>query len=146
MPIYCVTSIAERFSLAQRERIAAAITDIHCTVTGSLPYLVQVVFHAVAEGNMFVAGKHLKYDNITIVGHVRSERRREARKALALEIMHGVAAIAETDRTAVQVYIADLPASQIAEWGRVATGPSEDAAADADAPAELRERISSLNE
>lgn len=145
MPTYTVTSIAERLSPAQKERVAAAITGIHCTVTGSRPYLVQVVFQDLPEGNVFVAGKHLKFDTIIIVGSIRSDRKREARKGLALEIMHSVAAIAETDRTAVQVYIADLPASQIAEWGRASAGPREDVAADAGAPPELLERIRLLN-
>lgn len=145
MPIYTVTSIAGRFSPAQKERLAAAITSIHCSVTGTLPHLVQVIFHEVAEGDIFVAGRHMKYDNIAIVGLIRAGRRSDAKRALLLDIMHSAAAIAETDRTAVQVYIAVLPGRQIAEWGRLAAQNVAEPAADPDVTEELRARIRSLN-
>lgn len=145
MPIYTVTAITGRFSPAQKQRLATAITELHCAATGTLRHLVQVVFHEVAAGDVFVAGKPLQYDNIAIVGLVRGGVRAEARKALILDMMHSAAAIAETDRSSVQIYIAELPARNIAEWGRLSGAPDDDASSDPVAAAQLQERIRSLN-
>ena len=96
------------------------------------------------DGNYFVGGKLLKFDSIFIHGQIGAGRSAETKEKLLLEIMHATAAIAETDRSCVQVYLADVPARQIAEWGQVLPNPGEEAAWHAALPEAVRQRMKSL--
>jgi len=144
MPTYEVKAIQGRFSATQKSRLAAIITEIHCSATGAPPYLAQVIFQDVPQGSFFVGGKLLGFDNIFIHGHIRGGRPAEIKEKLILELMHSTALIAETDRSCVQVYISELPAHNIAEWGQILPKPGEEAAWAASVPAAVRERMKSL--
>lgn len=144
MPTYVVTSLVNRFSGDQKSRLAAIITDIHCAATGAPPYLVQVIFNDVPQGSYFLGGKLLKFDNIFVHGEIRAGRSHEVKQRLILELMHSTAAIGETDRSCVQVYLVDVPAQQIAEWGQILPKPGEEAAWSAKLPADVRARMNSL--
>lgn len=61
-----------------------------------------------------------------------------------MAIMASTAAIAETDSASVQVYILDVPAQQVAEWGRILPLPGDEAGWDAEPPASIRERMNRL--
>ena len=119
MPYYSVTAITGRFSPDQKARLAEAVTDIHCNVTGAPRFLVTLVFNEVAVGDCFIGGKGLKFDNVLVHGHVEGGYSCEIKKHLVADLLHAVALIGETDRSAVQIYITDVPAQQIAEWGQV---------------------------
>ncbi len=144
MPSYVVTAPVGRFSAAQKSRLAGIITDIHCNITGAPSYLAQVIFNEVLPGNYFVGGKLLKFDNIFVHGHIRAGRSREIKERLILEIMHSAAAIGETDRSCVQVYIVEVPPRQIAEWGQILPNPGEEAAWEAAIPDVVKDRIKAL--
>jgi phenylpyruvate tautomerase PptA (4-oxalocrotonate tautomerase family) len=71
------------------------------------------------------------------LGHQLKER-------LILELMSATAEIAVTDPSHVQVYIVDVPARQIAEWGRLLPLPGEEAAWNAATPDHVRKRMDDL--
>mgnify|MGYP003336218316 CR=1 FL=1 len=54
------------------------------------------------------------------------------------------AAIAEMDRSHVQIYLVELPAKQIAEWGRILPDPDEEAEWIASIPAHVKKRMDDL--
>jgi hypothetical protein len=58
--------------------------------------------------------------------------------------MNATAQIAQTDASHVQVYIVDVPARQIAEWGQLLPLPGEEAAWDAAIPQDVKERMKRL--
>ena len=46
MPLYVIEHPKALLTKQQKERVCKEITHIHCTVTGALPALVNVVFHS----------------------------------------------------------------------------------------------------
>jgi 4-oxalocrotonate tautomerase family enzyme len=144
MPTYVVTAPEGRLSASQKQKLAARITDIHCTTTGAPAYFAQVIFTEVTEGNYFLGGKPLKQDNIFVHGEIRAGRDAMTKEKLILDIMAATAAIAETEDSHVQVYIVDVPARQIAEWGQILPNPGEEQAWDARIPDHVRRRMTAL--
>jgi len=144
MPTYVVTAPTGRLSGEQKARLAARITDIHCTLTGAPAYFAQVLFTDVTPGNYFLGGKPLKDDNIFVHGQIRAGRGPEIKEPLILQMMSATAEIAQTDPSHVQVYIVDVPARQIAEWGQLLPLPGEEAAWDASIPEHVKQRMKDL--
>lgn len=58
--------------------------------------------------------------------------------------MLATAAIAQTRESHVQIYVVDVPARQIAEWGQLLPRPGEVAAWNAAIPAEVEQRMDQL--
>ena len=144
MPTYTVSAIDGRLADTQKASLASALTDIHCRLTGAPKYFVQVIFVDVPANNYFVAGKRLEHDNIFVHGQIRGGRPIATKHQIIEEIMAAVAEIAMTDSAAVQVYIIDVPAEQVAEWGRILPRPGEEASWDAAIPEDVRARMQSL--
>lgn len=144
MPTYTVSAIDGRLTDTQKASLASALTDIHCRLTGAPKYFVQVIFVDVPANNYFVAGKRLEHDNIFVHGQIRGGRPLTTKHQIIEEIMVAVAEIAITDSAAVQVYIIDVPAEQVAEWGRILPRPGEEASWDAAIPEDVRARMQSL--
>lgn len=118
MPVYEVIAVDGRFASAQKARLAEAMTSIHSATTGTPRFLVQVIFREVEVGNFFIGGQTLKFDNIHVQAHIESGCRSETKKLLMSQILMSVATISETDRSAVQIYVEDVPTRQIVEWGQ----------------------------
>lgn len=118
MPVYELIAVDGRFASAQKARLAEAMTSIHSATTGTPRFLVQVIFREVEVGNFFIGGQTLKFDNIHVQAHIESGCRSETKKLLMSQILMSVATISETDRSAVQIYVEDVPTRQIVEWGQ----------------------------
>ena len=144
MPTYVVTAAAGRLSQQQKNDLAASITRIHCAVTGAPAYFAQVLFNDVAEGNYFIAGKPLSEDIVFIHGQIRSGRGLDIKQRIILEMLEATAAIAEMERSYVQIYLVELPAKQIAEWGRILPDPDEEAEWIASIPTHVKKRMDDL--
>lgn len=144
MPTYVVTAPAGRLSPTQKEALAQRITDIHCQRTGAPAYFAQVLFTDVTPGNYFLGGKPLKDDNIFVHGQIRAGRGPEIKEPMILDLMNATAEVAQTHASHVQVYIVDVPARQIAEWGALLPLPGEEAAWDAALPDTVKQRMKRL--
>ena len=144
MPTYVVTTPQGRLSLGQKQELAASITEIHCSTTGAPAYFAQVIFKEVTEGNYYLGGKPLQYDNIFVHGQIRAGRDSMTKEKLLLNIMTSTARIAQTDASSIQVYILDIPARQIAEWGQILPNPGEESAWDARIPDSVKQRMKLL--
>jgi phenylpyruvate tautomerase PptA (4-oxalocrotonate tautomerase family) len=144
MPTYVVTAPAGRLDPDQKALLARRITDIHCQRTGAPAYFAQVLFTDVPAGNYFLGGKPLMDDNIFVHGQIRAGRGPEIKEPLILDLMRATAEIAHAHESHVQVYIVDVPARQIAEWGQLLPLPGEEAAWDASVPAAVKARMSQL--
>jgi phenylpyruvate tautomerase PptA (4-oxalocrotonate tautomerase family) len=96
--------------------------------TGAPRYLVQVIFYEVASGNHYIAGELARPDQIWIRGDIRNGRSEEQKGKILRRILQGVANSAAAAEEAVWVYLSDIPATNIAEYGRILPLPgSEDA-------------------
>lgn len=146
MPTYVVSAVEGRFAPEQKARLAEAITSVHCSATGAPRFLVQVIFSDIAVGNYFIGGKTLKFDNVLVHGHIEGGRPSEATKLLLAELLYAVALISETDRSAVQIFIVDVPALQVAEWGQVIPKAGDEAAWESTLPDDVRRRTKLVEE
>jgi 4-oxalocrotonate tautomerase family enzyme len=144
MPTYTVSAVGGRLSDQQKSSLAAAVTDIHCRLTGAPKYFVQVIFVDVPSNNYFVAGKRLEHDNIFVHGQIRAGRPLALKHQLIEALMETTAQVAETDTASIQIYIVDVPGDQIAEWGRVLPLPGEEASWEAAIPDNVRQRMNLL--
>ena len=144
MPTYVVTAAAGRLSKQQKCDLAASITRIHCQVTGAPAYFAQVLFNDVPEGNYFIAGKPLTEDIVFIHGQIRAGRDLEVKQQMIMTMLNATAEIAHMDKSNIQIYIVDLPAKQIAEWGKILPNPDEEADWYASIPDHIKQRMAAL--
>lgn len=144
MPTYTVSALNSRLTDAQKASLAATLTDIHCQITGAPRYFVQVIFVDVPPANYFIAGQRLEHDNIFVHGQIRAGRPLAMKQQMIEAILEATAAIADTDSASIQVYLVDVPAEQVAEWGRILPSPGDEEKWDAAIPADVRERMNKL--
>jgi len=144
MPTYSVITPHGQLSAAQKARIADAVTRIHAEITGAPLYFAQVMFHEVQAGDYFLGGRPLKDGHVFIHGEIRAGRTEEQKKLLLERIMAAVADAGALGQSSVWVYVIEIPAEQMAEFGRMLPRPGEEAAWFAGLPDEERERLESI--
>lgn len=144
MPTYTVNAPDGRLSSEQKNRIAAEITRIHHEVTGAPSFFAQVIFVDVKGGNYFVGGVALSSDQIFVHGQIRAGRSADDKHRLLLRILPAVAVAASMPNSHVWMYLVDLPAAQMAEFGQILPEPGGEAAWTAALPADERERMQSI--
>lgn len=79
MPIYVCSAATGRLTPVQKTEIVRSLTDIYHEVTGAPRYFVRVMFHDVAPGNNYVAGRpalRIRYRFDAIPGAERPTSRR----------------------------------------------------------------------
>lgn len=141
MPTYTCIAPAGRLSGEQKARIAAEITRVHHEVTGAATFFAQVIFQDIAAGNYFVGGKLLSGDQVFINGQIRAGRSAVDRARLLRELHACVVAAANARPTSVWVYITDLPARDMIEYGHVLPEPGQEASWLDALPADDRARM-----
>ena len=120
MPTYYCTSIEGRLSAQQKSKIAAEITRIHAEVTGAPTYYAQVIFDDVKLGNYFMGGAPLKHDQVFVYGHIRGGRAAVDKTRMINLMAKAIGAAAGVkDQCSVWVYVGELPARQMIEFGHV---------------------------
>ena len=141
MPIYVCTAALGRLTPVQKTEIAKSITAIYHEETGAPGYLVQVIFYDIAPGNHYVAGRPAPADQIFIRCDTRSGKTNTQKSQMLRRIMQDVARVSGAAEDAVSVLLCELPAANIAEYGRVAPAPGEEDAWFSSLPDALRERL-----
>ena len=145
MPTYVVTSTPQRLTKKHKANIAQEITNIHCSVTGAPRYFVQILFNDVPSENYFLAGKPIEEDNIYVHAHIRGGRTIESKQKIMTDILNTVALETGADKSSLQVYLTDIPANQVAEFGAVLPEPGEEQAWEDAQSAEAKARMALLN-
>lgn len=110
MPLYICGAPAEVLDAQQRQRIAAAITRIHCDVTGAPPTFVHVVFDESKDG-------------YSVLGTIRAGRTEDTKAELKRQIAHAVAATVGVAVETVSTFTIDIPASWVMEGGALLPEP-----------------------
>ena len=139
MPTYVCTIKEARLSPDQKSRIAGEITRIHCEVTGAPTFFAQVIFEEVKPGNYFMGGVPLAHDQIFVYGRVRAGRSIQDKLKMIKLMAEAVAKAAGVSRTGVWIYIAELPARQMMEYGYMLPEPGDEDAWTKALPTEHRE-------
>jgi phenylpyruvate tautomerase PptA (4-oxalocrotonate tautomerase family) len=144
MPTYACSAPAGRLTPAQKVEIVQSITAIHHEETGAPRYLVQVIFYDIAPGNHYIGGQLAPAGQMWIRGDIRDGRTGEQKSRMISRILQEVSRTTEIGEDEVWVYLSDIPAHNIAEYGRVLPAPGGENAWFATLPAALRERLGSL--
>jgi phenylpyruvate tautomerase PptA (4-oxalocrotonate tautomerase family) len=71
MPTYTCFTAEGKLTLAQKEEVARVLTDVYLEEFGLARYMTQVVFHDIATGDRYIAGKPARPDLVWIRCDVR---------------------------------------------------------------------------
>jgi phenylpyruvate tautomerase PptA (4-oxalocrotonate tautomerase family) len=144
MPTYHCTSPAGLLDAAKKSAIAAAITRVHNAVTGAASFFAQVIYTDVAKGNHFMGGAPLSSDQIFVHGFIRAGRSVPDRQKLVTELVSAIADLSGLSKKLVWVYVTEIPARQMAEYGHVLPEPGDEKAWLDALPAEDRAYMQSV--
>lgn len=141
MPTYAFTT-ARAVTPDQRTRIARSVTAIHAGEADAPRFFVQVIFYHVEPGSIFIAGEPASPDHVWVRADIRAGRKPEQKAAILTRIMAETSAILEMSEQDVWVYVSDIPAEGVLEFGHVLPPPGGEAAWLAGLPEDLREKLS----
>lgn len=126
MPTYNVHYPAGLLDANQKQAIARGITDTHSSITGAQRFFAQVLFREIPQEDWYLAGKPLTGPHLFVFGHIRAGRSAEIKSALlrALRdvlVQHGGVAV-----ECAWVYLSDVPAAHIIEYGDILPDPGQE--------------------
>ena len=145
MPTYVCTTAAGRLSAAQRAKIAQAITIIHAEEGVAPRYFVQVLFHGVEPDSHFIGGQPAPEGLIWVRADIRRGRTDTQKKAIMERVAAEISAAANVSREDVWVYISDIPATGVLEFGHVLPPPGQEEEWFESMPAALQTRLKALS-
>ncbi len=130
MPLYLCSTPADTLPPDTRQRIATAITEVHCAETGAPRQFVHVVFfdREHREVAARLAGTTMKDARCQLFGSIRSGRSGTVRQRLVDGMRDGVARILDLDRSEVVMSTRDVDARWVMEGGELLPEPGEEAA------------------
>lgn len=140
MPTYAFTTMI-RLSSEQRGKLVDSVTAIHQVEATAPRYFVQVVFHTVEPGSMYIGGEAAPDDHVWVRADIRAGRTREQKAAILHRIMAETSEILGVSRENVWVYVSDIPAEGVAEFGAVLPQPGGEEEWLAGLSSALRERL-----
>ena len=140
MPTYAFTT-AKQLTPGQRAKLVESVTTIHQVEATAPRYFVQVVFYKVEPGSIFIGGEAASPDHIWVRAIIRSGRSNEQKARILRRVMRETSEILEISEQAVWVYISDIPAHGVLEFGNVLPEPGGEEKWLASLPSELREKL-----
>ena len=99
----------------------------HSAQTGAPRFFAQVLFSAANERDHFVGGRVNTAPQVYVHGLVREGRSIEIKQALMSQMLEEIARIADITAEDVWIYLQDIPATQMIEFGRFLPAPGEEA-------------------
>ncbi|MGH8728503.1 MAG: tautomerase family protein [Burkholderiales bacterium] len=144
MPTYVCSHREGALTKDQKAKIAAEITRVHNDVTGAPRFFVQVLFNDLKVGNQFIGGAPPPSDQVWIRGDIRAGRSEQDKGRLLLGILKGFSRISRVPEADVWVYLTELPAKNMAEFGQVLPEPGAEEAWMAALPQAEQERLHKL--
>jgi phenylpyruvate tautomerase PptA (4-oxalocrotonate tautomerase family) len=123
MPTYTVTTANVTLTPAQESEVAAAITEAHHDNTKAPAFFAQVLFAALPARKHYIGGKLNTTPHIFVHGLIRAGRSAAAKAGLIEQVTSKVKEISGIGAEDVWVYVQDIPAEQMVEFGRVLPEP-----------------------
>jgi phenylpyruvate tautomerase PptA (4-oxalocrotonate tautomerase family) len=123
VPTYLVTTASGRLSAAEKHQIASAISRVHNDVTHAPLFFAQIIFHEIAAGNQFIAGRPVSADMVFIHGYIRAGRTPTQKRELLAGIVDAAIAATTLPRGSVWAYLSELPPGQMVEYGHFLPEP-----------------------
>ena len=143
MPTYAITVKPHLLTEPQKDQIAQLITKTHTEVTGAPNYFAQIIFHE--DGCSRYIGGQKSDTQIWIRADIRAGRTVEQRKRLIQKIIDGVSEIAQVAKTDIWIYLNNMEATDMAEFGQLLSEPGKEAEWFAALPSVLQKRLSAMS-
>ena len=140
MPTYAFTT-AKQLTQAQRAKLVESVTTIHSVEATAPRYFVQVVFYKVEPGSIFIGGEAASADHVWVRAIIRSGRSNEQKARILRRVMRETSEILGISEQAVWVYISDIPAQGVLEFGNVLPEPGGEDKWLASLPSDLRDKL-----
>ena len=140
MPTYAF-STAKEMTAEQRAKLVESVTAIHQVEATAPRYFVQVIFYKVEQGSIFIGGEAASHDHIWVRADIRSGRTNEQKAKMLRRIMRETSEILDISEQSVWVYISDIPAHGVLEFGNVLPEPGAEEQWLASLPITLREKL-----
>ena len=140
MPTYAF-STAMNLTAEHREKLMKSVTAIHQVEAMAPRYFVQVIFYKVEPGSIFIGGETAAADHIWVRADIRSGRTNEQKAKIMHRIMRDTSEILQVSEQNVWVYISDIPAEGVAEFGTILPQPGGEKKWLAALPSALREKL-----
>ena len=141
MPTYVCRVCGTDLDSAQKANIAREITRLHSEHTGTPHFFAQIFFEAPGRGNHFIGGVPSELEGIFVRGDIRAGRSEPVKRELVMAIVEAVHRISGVPTSGIWVYLNDLPAAQMVEFGRILPEPGDEKAWMQAMPAAELERI-----
>lgn len=145
MPTYVCWAAAGRLDREQRAQITESITTIHAEEARAPRYFVQVIFNEVQPASHFIGGSAASEDHVWIRADIRSGRTDAQKKAILERIAAEVSRTVDVPREDVWVYISDIAATGVLEFGEVLPQPGQEDEWFAKLPDTLQKRLKALS-
>ncbi len=140
MPTYAFTT-AKDLTAEERTKLVESVTAIHHAEAAAPRFFVQVIFYKVEPGSMFIGGDEAPYDHVWVRADIRAGRTNEQKAKLLGGISRETSKILGISPQSVWVYISDIPAQGVLEFGSVFPDPGGEAEWLAALPEDLREKL-----
>lgn len=140
MPTYVFTT-AKPLTAEQRAKLVASVTEIHHVEATAPRFFVQVIFQSVEPGSISIGGGAAALDHVWVRADIRAGRSKEQKAKMLTRIMAETSAILGVSDQDVWVYISDIPAEGVLEFGAVLPEPGQEEAWLAALPEALREKL-----
>ena len=140
MPTYAF-STAKDITADQRAKLVDSVTAIHEVEATAPRFFVQVIFYKVEPGAISIGGEAASPDHIWVRADIRAGRTNEQKARMLRRIMRETSEILSISEQSVWVYISDIPAQGVLEFGNVLPEPGGEEAWLASLPGELREKL-----
>ncbi len=146
MPTYNCIAAAGSLDPKQKSAIARVVTLAHAEITGAPTHFAQVIFQQVPRADHFIGGTPLAHDHLFVSGCIRAGRSALDLKALIRRLTADVAAAAGVEPFAVWVYLQELPAAAMVEYGHILPEAGEEPAWTEALPPDDRRRMQEIHE
>jgi phenylpyruvate tautomerase PptA (4-oxalocrotonate tautomerase family) len=143
MPTYVCSVPKQLLSAQQKTLMAQKITQAHHEATGAPAYFVQVMIEERENSSLFLGGEP-QGDHLWIRGDIRAGRSAVQRAALMQSILREVARIAGIDESRIWIYLCNLEAGDMIEYGHILPLPGQEQQWFDELPAALQQRLMAL--
>lgn len=127
MPTYTVRTANLSLDDDQRQRIASAITEAHSGSTGAPGYFAQIFFDPSLQATHFIGGRPNIIPHVYVHGLIRAGRTADQKRKLLESIRDRVHEIARVRAEDIWVYVQEIVAEQMIEFGRILPEPGREA-------------------
>lgn len=126
MPTYNVHYPKGLLTVEQKRAIAKAVTDTHSACTGAQQFFAQVLFREIPSEDWYLAGEPLTGPHLFVFGHIRAGRPLELKARLLRELRDVLVQHGRVPTERAWVYLSDVPAAHIIEYGDILPEPGQE--------------------